>query len=110
MGTQTDTRRRTLGVIFLGAALFMLVAGETALRNHFSAVGLLVYWCICLAFTFLAIVVAFLDAAATGRRAREQQRQLLEGVLHDIVREKESKTGNPGDIKNPTEADRDSAP
>ena len=100
MGGKAQKRRRWLGVFFLLAALAMLVAGETLLKDRFSKVGFLVYWLACLGFTLMAMVVAWLDALAIRQGSRIEQREFLEATLREIARQKqvsepESRSPNP---------------
>jgi len=92
MGMKADLWRRGLGSFFLLAALGMLVAGKTLLRERLSAPAFLVFWLICLLCTCLALLVAFLDVAAIRRRTREEQRALLENTLQEIARQTKSKS------------------
>ena len=91
MGNKTDVRRRWLGAIYLALALGMLIAGQTVLRNSFGPVGFVIFWLVCLVFTCLAILVAFLDLSAVRRRTREEQRDLIENTLKEIARQKEAR-------------------
>lgn len=84
MGLDATARRRWFGVLVLAAALLMLIAGETVLKAQLKDFGFLIYWLVCLCFTFLAIVVAFLDVRALGRRVRQERHQLLETTLNQI--------------------------
>jgi len=93
MDNKVDFRRRLLGGIFLGAALLMLIAGETVLRDSLHAMGFIVYWLVCVAFTGLAILVAFLDLSAVRHRARGEQRALVEETLQEISRSENAKAG-----------------
>jgi len=103
MGSTSDTRRRWFGAVFLTTALGMLIAGETVLRDRLGNVGFVVFWMVCFLLTCLALLIAFLDAAAVRRRAREEHREFLEKALKDIVREKEAKSRQP---RNPTGSSR----
>ena len=91
MGSANDKRRRWCGAIFLLAALAMLVAGETVLRDRLGKIGFVVFWMACFVFTCLALLIALIDAAVVRRRAREEHRQFLEQTLQEIAREKEAK-------------------
>ena len=62
----------------------MLVVGETVLKSRLKDLPFLVYWLICFVLTGLAILVAFLDARAVGRRTRREARDLLETTLGRI--------------------------
>ncbi len=91
MGNRSDVRRRWLGAIYLALALGMLIVGQTVLRDRFGPVGFVIFWLVCLTFTCLAILVAFLDLSAVRRRTREEQRELVENTLKEIARQKEAK-------------------
>jgi len=102
-GTTGETRRRRLGMISLAVAVLMLIAGETMLRNRLGTVAFVIFWLICLVFTGLAILAAYLDVSALRRRTQEEQRALLEKTLGEIARTKEMKarkgSGPPADFK-----------
>lgn len=84
MGLDATARRRWFGALALAAALLMLIGGETVLKSLLKDVGFLVYWFVCLGFTCLAIVIAFLDVRALGQRIRKERHQLLETTLNQI--------------------------
>jgi hypothetical protein len=84
MRLDATARRRWFGAIVLGAAFLMLIAGQTVLKTRLKDFGFLIYWSVCLGFTCLAIVVAFLDVRALGRRVRQERHQLLETTLNQI--------------------------
>ena len=88
MAGRAEKIRRWIGGGFLGAALGMVVAGETVLKNRLQPTGFVFFWLGCLIFTGLAMIVAVIDFAAQQRRAREEQRQLFESTLDDIARKK----------------------
>ena len=73
----------------------MLVAGETVLRERLDKLGFVIFWLICLGFTFLAMVVAAWDASVIRRRSREEQRAFLENTLKEIAGRKKAKSGRP---------------
>jgi hypothetical protein len=93
MASKADVRRRWLGAFFLLAAIGMLIAGETFLRDRLSPVLFLVFWTMCFAFTVLAVLVAFLDVSAVRRRIRAEQRELIENTLRQLAASKGSKSG-----------------
>ena len=93
--------RRKRGLIFLIIAVVMLILGETVLRSSLQNVPFLIYWMVCFVFTGLAIVFSFLDVAGVQRKAREQQRELLEKTINEIARQKEMKSRQPGTGRNP---------
>ena len=92
MDNRSDIRRRWWGAIFLATALLMVLAGQTILREYLRDAVFIVYWTACFVFTMLAIIVAFRDVSALQRRAREQQRELIETTLKEVLREKEMKS------------------
>jgi hypothetical protein len=71
------SRRRWFGLFFLLMAVGMVIWGQTWLRPHLQGGVYVVYWCICLAWTILALGTAVIDARATRRELREQQMDLL---------------------------------
>jgi hypothetical protein len=91
MALDATARRRWFGVLVLLIAIGMLIAGETVLKGRMGDWGFLFYWLVCLGFTGLAIVVAFLDARALGRRTRKEAHDLFETTLKDIERDAEAR-------------------
>jgi hypothetical protein len=77
--------RRWIGGLVLGAAVLMLVAGQTVLAGRLDPVGFLVYWSVCLVLTGTAIIVAFRDLRALRRRSLEEQRNLFHTTLGQIA-------------------------
>ena len=75
------------------AAVAMLIAGETLLKNALSDVGFLLYWLVCFLFTGLAIVFAFIDVRQVARRTREEQRELMQTTLNQIERQTRDRRG-----------------
>jgi hypothetical protein len=94
MGVDATKRRRRFGALMLLAALGMLVAGQTILKNRLKDFGFLVYWLFCFIFTGAAIVAAFLDARSLQRRSRREARELIETTFTQI--QKDAKERRPG--------------
>ncbi len=84
MPDSADARRRWFGLFFLVVAGGMLIWGETVLKPSLSGLAFLLYWFVCFLLTSLAIVIAILDMRATRRRAREEQRRLLERTWNGL--------------------------
>jgi membrane protein implicated in regulation of membrane protease activity len=84
MASNATARRRWLGILFLGCAALMLVAGQTILQNCLRDLAFLAYWIVCFGFTGLAVAVALLDARANRHRLRDERRALLQTTLKDI--------------------------
>src|SRR5215831_13860360 len=77
-------RRRLLGALCLGAAVLMLVLGETVLNHRLSELVFLLYWIICFVLTCMAIGCAFLDVRAMQQTVRKEQRSLLDETMREI--------------------------
>src|SRR5438445_10729539 len=76
-----DARRRWAGVFCLAAAAGMLIWGRTVFEHRLAGATFLLYWLVCFGFTFSAIFLALRDVSAVRRRAREEQRRLIERAL-----------------------------
>jgi membrane protein implicated in regulation of membrane protease activity len=96
MVLDATARRRWFGALVLLAALGMLVAGETILKGKLEYLGFLFYWLGCLGFTFLAIVIAILDARALRRETRTAQHDLFQATLKQIEAEAKARKDRPG--------------
>ncbi len=96
MCLDATARRRWLGALMLLAALGMLVAGETVLKNRLSGLGFLLYWLLCFAFTGFAIILAYVDARALQRRTRREAHELLQTTLKDIETDARAKPRRSG--------------
>jgi hypothetical protein len=79
-----DARRRWFGLFYLALAAGLLIWGQTVLQPWLHGVWFLIYWLSCFVLTGLAILTAILDLRATRRRARQEQRDLLEKSWQDI--------------------------
>jgi hypothetical protein len=84
----TKTRRRCFGALCLLAAIVMLVAGETVLKDRLTAFEFVAYWLACFVVTALAIYVALLDARAVREETHAEQRALIENTVRKIQEEK----------------------
>ena len=85
-----SAKRRWFGVVVLGVALLMLVAGQTVLQGKLGGSSYIAYWLACLILTSGAIIIAFADVRATSHEIRRQERELLEHTIKEI--EAEAKT------------------
>jgi O-antigen ligase len=70
-----------IGLIFLAAALLLLFAGQTFLRDHLRGIGFAIYWLLCLGFVALAMLVALIDLLVIRHQARRQQFHLIQNTL-----------------------------
>jgi len=92
MALDATARRRWFGALVLLAALGMLIGGQTVLKGKLGGMGFIFYWLGCLAFTCLAIVIAFLDARALGRQTRQAQHDLFQATLKQIESEAKARS------------------
>jgi hypothetical protein len=97
MMTASDARRRGLGLLFLAAALGMLVMGLTVLNRSLEGWAFLLYWLGCFAFTLTAMLVAFVDLWAIRQRTRDEQRDLIQHTLEDADEAQERKSREAGE-------------
>jgi len=90
---RSRTRRRRFGIVCIGVAILMLLAGETVLRAALvnSVVLFAFYWMACFVLTALAAGAAIIDAARVRLESREEQRFLLEKTLLEVEREKQER-------------------
>ena len=93
MHLDANLRRRLFGGVALAAALVMLVAGQTILKDRLKDLGFLLYWLACFCLTGLAAIVALWDAHALRQRARQQRRDLLQAAIKDIEIETQARSG-----------------
>lgn len=70
----------------------MLIGGETVFKGKLGSFGFICYWLGCLAFTCLAIVIAFLDARALRRQTRQAQHDLFQATLKQIETEAKARS------------------
>jgi len=91
MAFDATIKRRLLGTVFLLAALGMLIAGETILKDRLASNASFLFWLVCFVFTVLAIITALRDVRALSARAVKEQRGLLDTTLRDIERDARQK-------------------
>lgn len=95
MATSADELRRWLGAFCLAVAAGLLIWGQTVLQPHLRGFWFVAYWAFCFLFTLAAIVIALLDVRAVRRRARREQRALLERTLDEVAAEPDPKRRDP---------------
>jgi hypothetical protein len=81
MPANATRRRRLVGVVFLGIALLLAIAGQTVLRPRLDGVTFLIYWMGCLVALGLAVATALLDILIIRHEARREQTELLRQTL-----------------------------
>jgi hypothetical protein len=95
MALDATARRRWFGGAMLLAAVIVLIGGETLVKERLGLMASLICWLVCLVFTGLAILAAFLDVRALRRRTLQEQRDLFEATLKKIESEVETRPGQP---------------
>ena len=97
-------RRRWFGGVVVGAALLMLILGQTVLQGTLRGVGFLIYWLVCLGLTGVAVLVALVDARAVRSELKRENRELIEQTVKEIQDEtvarrkhdRKKRNGKPG--------------
>lgn len=79
--------------MILGTAVAMLVVGQTGLKPHLDGLGYIMYWLICAALTFVALMFAFVDLHTVRRGSKDQQRELIEDALEGLPPVPEARRG-----------------
>jgi hypothetical protein len=95
MNLKPDQRRRWAGAIVLGAALLMLIAGETVLKGSLGPILMLAYWLLCFAMAATAMILAVMDASAVARRTAEERRELAARTIKEIEQKLQDRAGKP---------------
>jgi hypothetical protein len=95
MKLKPEQRRRWAGAIVLGAALLMLIAGETLLKGSLGPLLMLAYWLVCFVMAAVAMILAVIDASAVARRTIEERRELAAHTIKEIEQKLQDKMGKP---------------
>ena len=80
--------RRFVPVIFLLAALSMLILGLTAFSPKLTGTAFVTYWLICFLLTGVAAILALIDVALIRRELKKKQRELIESTLAEAQSER----------------------
>jgi hypothetical protein len=80
-----------LGITFLVSALAMLILGMTVLERRLAPLPLLIYWLVCFALAFGAMIVAWRDLRAIHHETTEKHLDLLKDIAHEFVDEEKQK-------------------
>ena len=80
-----DRLRRGVGLLFLLAAVAMVIVGLTAWGKSLKGRAFVEYWMLCWSFVTVAMIFALWDMRITRVRMREEKLELL----HETVREVE---------------------
>ncbi len=84
MGPRHAGKRRWFGGVALGAALLLLILGQTVLQKSLNGLAFLLYWLLCLVLTGIAVLVALVDARAVRLELKREKRELLEQTVKEI--------------------------
>lgn len=94
METSGRPSQRRAGIA-LAVAVVMVILGLTLLSPYLRGVGYLVYWLICIAFTFAALLLAFFDLQKLRQQSREEQRHLIHDALQGLPDPADAPEGKP---------------
>ena len=89
MARSPDRLRRVLGGICLAVSAGMLVLGQTMLKERLQGRTFIYYYLVCMAMTFLTLLIALLDLRAVRLRSRREQTRLIEEALRAVARERD---------------------
>lgn len=81
MSNPPEGRRRPVSIIFLIISAVMLIAGQTVLKPHLRQQAFIYYWLVCFVFNGLTLLAALMDFRAIRRRARAEQKDLIQTTL-----------------------------
>jgi hypothetical protein len=87
MGFSPGNALRWAGGICLAVAIFMVIAGQSFLRDRLRAETFIYYWLVCMLVTGLTMFCALLDFWLVRRRGRREQAALLKETLQTIAHE-----------------------
>jgi NADH:ubiquinone oxidoreductase subunit 6 (subunit J) len=79
------TTLRWLAATTLFSSVAMVATGEFLLKERLHAEVFIYYWMVCIAFTFLTMMLALADFWIVRRRMHRQQRVLLAEALEAVV-------------------------
>ena len=79
-----DWVRRGVGILFLLAALGMVVLGLTDWGKRLEGKQFLEYWMLCWAFTIVAMIFALWDLRITRARTRAAKMELIENAVKNL--------------------------
>ena len=77
----------------MGAAVLMLIAGETVLKGSLGPLLMLAYWLVCFAMAAVAMILAVMDASAVARRTSQERRELAARTIKEIEQKLQDKVG-----------------
>ena len=78
---------RWLSGILLAMALLMLLLGQTILAKSLTGKTFICYWLACFICTGAAAIAAIIDFFSLQRRARIQQKEIMEKVFREVMKE-----------------------
>ena len=86
MTNDSGSMRRWLGMFFLAVSFAMMMWGQLVLHAHLSGIALTLYWIVCFAFSFAAVVVGILDVRGLLRSLKTERiaslRRAMRGIKH----------------------------
>ncbi len=79
------TTLRWLASATLSSSVAMVAVGEFLLKNRLHAEVFIYYWMVCIAFTFITMMLALADFWLVRRRMHRRQRELLAEALEAVA-------------------------
>lgn len=76
---------RWLAAVTLFSAVAMVAVGEFLLKEQLHAEAFIYYWMVCIAFTFLTLMLALADCWLVCRQMHRQQKELLAEALKAVT-------------------------
>jgi hypothetical protein len=84
MTCNADSFRRWLSMLFLAVSFAMVMWGQIVLHPHLAGVAFAIYWSVCFALSFVAVVIGILDLRAMLRALKVERLGLLRRAMRDI--------------------------
>ena len=78
---------RWLSGLLLAVAVLMLILGETVWAKSLTGKSFIFYWLGCFVCTGLAAIAAIFDFFSLQRRARIQQKEIMEKVFRGVAKD-----------------------
>jgi hypothetical protein len=94
MPIDRTVRRRWIGAAVLAAAMVMLLAGQSFLKERLTGVPFMLYWLVCFLLTMSAMLIALRDALTLQQRGRKAHKELLQDALTEIETEARARRGS----------------
>lgn len=84
MGHSLLPPRRWYGLLCLILGGFMLLWGQTLLKDHLVGKSFIVYWTLCFLVTGAALIISLWDTHRLRRMLREQEKELFKRMVDQV--------------------------